>query len=220
MMLSPNLWDGVEGPLRILCLGAHCDDIEIGCGATLLALSEGERPVEVNWAIFSSTPSRAEETRAAARGFLAGSAKAEVEIFTYRDGYLPYHMAEVKDRFEALKEKNEPQVIFTHFRHDLHQDHRLVNELTWNTFRDHLILEYEIPKYDGDLGVPNLFSPLREETMGKKIALLMASYPTQAGKGWFEEETFRSLMRIRGMECRAPSRYAEAFYVRKLALRF
>ncbi len=218
-MHVPELWGGAAGPLRVLCLGAHCDDIEIGCGGTLLALCELGRPVEMTWVVFSSTAQRAEETRSAANRFLALSSQSRVEIFAYRDGFLPHHRAEVKDRFEELGREMNPHVVFTHFRHDLHQDHKMVNELTWNTFRDHLILEYEIPKYDGDMGVPNVFFPLEKSTVDRKTAFLMESYVTQAGKGWFEEETFRSLMRLRGMECRAESRYAEAFYGRKLVMR-
>jgi len=203
------------GPRRLLALGAHCDDIEIGCGGTLLRLA-GERPdLEVRWVVFCSTLERAREARASAEAFLQGIAKTEVMVRDHRDGYLPHSGAAVKDHFEELKREYRPDLIFTHYRHDLHQDHRLVSELTWNTWRDHLILEYEIPKYDGDLGVPNFFSPLSPAALEKKIALLLEHFPTQAGKPWFTADLFRALARIRGMECVAPGGLAEAFYCRK-----
>jgi LmbE family N-acetylglucosaminyl deacetylase len=204
-----------DGPRRVLALGAHCDDIEIGCGGTLLRLAGERSDLEVRWLVFSSTPDRAKEARTSAAAFLHGVAKAEVMVYQHRDGYLPHAGAAVKDEFEALKREYSPDLIFTHYRHDLHQDHRLVSELTWNTWRNQLILEYEIPKYDGDLGAPNFFAPLPAATLEKKIALVLEHFPTQAGKPWFTADLFRALARIRGMECVAPEGIAEAFYCRK-----
>lgn len=204
-----------SGPLRVLALGAHCDDVEIGCGGTLLRLAAERRPFEVRWVAFCSNPARAEEGRASASAFLEGAARAEVTIHDHRDGFLPDSWAAVKERMEALKQEFAPEVIFTHFRADLHQDHRVVSDLTWNTWRNHLILEYEIPKFDGDLGVPNFFAPLPRSMLEKKIALLLQHFPSQRDKAWFSPELFRALPRIRGMECAAPEGLAEAFHCRK-----
>ena len=205
---------GLPGLARVLCLGAHCDDIEIGCGGTVLRLIAEHPGLEITWVVFSSTPERAREAELAAGLFLAG-ARARVLVKSFRDGFLPYQGAEVKEQFEALKGIN-PDLILTHYRHDLHQDHRLISELTWNTWRDHAVWEYEIPKYDGDMGVPNGFVALEEPVYRRKVELIRQCYPTQWGKGWFSEDTFLALMRLRGMECQAPSRHAEAFYCRKL----
>jgi len=206
------------GPKRVLALGAHCDDIEIGCGGTLLRLLDEHPDVEVRWVAFCSNPAREEEARASAAAFLRGAAKSTIVVHAFRDGYLPYLGAAVKDEFEALKRAFTPDLILTHHRHDLHQDHRIVCELTWNTWRDHMILEYEIPKYDGDLGVPNFFAPLPAATLERKIALVLQHFPTQAGRPWFTADLFRALARIRGMECVAPEGVAEAFYCRKAVL--
>jgi LmbE family N-acetylglucosaminyl deacetylase len=203
------------GPRRLLVIGAHCDDIEIGCGGTLLRLFNERADVEVCWVVFCSNPERAEEARASAGAFLRRVRKTDVRVRDHRDGFLPHSGAAVKDEFEALKREYLPDVIFTHYRHDLHQDHRLVSELTWNTWRNHLILEYEIPKYDGDLGAPNFFSPLSTPALDEKIALLLEHFPSQAGRHWFSADLFRALARIRGMECAAPDGFAEAFYCRK-----
>jgi len=169
-----------------------------------------------HWWVLCSDAQRQRECRASAESFLAGAAETHLEIHTFRDGYLPYQGGEVKDAFERLKQRFNPDIILTHCRGDLHQDHRLINELTWNTFRDHLILEYEIPKYDGDLGRPTLFVPLEEQHCDTKVALLMTHYSSQQAHRWFSEQTFRGLMRLRGVECGAPSGWAEAFYARKL----
>jgi LmbE family N-acetylglucosaminyl deacetylase len=201
-----------------LCLGAHCDDIEIGCGGTLLRWLEERPDLDVRWVVFSSTPRRAAETRASAQRFLGREPDKCLTLGEFRDGFLPWQGGEVKQEFERLKAEFAPDVILTHYRHDLHQDHRLVSELTWNTFRGPLILEYEIPKWDGDLGQPNAFVPLAESHVARKIEILMAAYETQLGRAWFEPETFRSLLRLRGMEAAAPERYAEAFYARKIVL--
>ena len=203
-----------QGTRRVLCLGAHADDIEIGCGGTILRLAAERRDLEVRWVVFSSNAIRAAEARASAGAFLEG-VKSTVVVRDYRDGYLPWAGAAIKDEFEALKKEFAPDLIFTHQRDDLHQDHRLVSELTWNTWRNHFILEYEIPKYDGDFGSPNFFSPLPAATLERKISLVVRHFATQAGKQWFAPELFRAVARIRGMECVAPEALAEAFYCRK-----
>jgi LmbE family N-acetylglucosaminyl deacetylase len=201
---------------HVLCLGAHADDIEIGCGGTILTLLEGEPPLTVTWVVFSAEGPRAEEARQSAESFLSAAAKRQVVIKSFRDGFLPYAGAQMKEFFEELKSTVSPDLVFTHYRHDLHQDHRLIADLTWQTFRDHLILEYEIPKYDGDLGSPNLFVPLETSRCQRKLETILTAFKSQQGKRWFSEELFRSLLRLRGMECWAPSNYAEAFYARKL----
>ncbi len=204
-----------RGPRRILFLGAHADDIEIGCGGTVLRLCAEPAELEVRWLVFSSTPERAAEARASAAEFLAGVPRTTVVVRDYRDGYLPWAGASIKEEFEAVKREFVPDLIFTHYRGDLHQDHRLVSELTWNTFRNHLVLEYEIPKFDGDFGAPNFFSALSRSTLERKISLLQRHYLSQAGKQWFSADLFHSVARIRGMECVAPESVAEAFYCRK-----
>jgi LmbE family N-acetylglucosaminyl deacetylase len=204
-----------EGPLRVLALGAHADDIEIGCGGTVLRLAAQRRPIEVTWVVFCATPERAQEARTSAAAFLEGVHEVRVVVFDHRDGFLPHAGAAVKERFETLKTEVQPDVIFTHQRDDRHQDHRLVSELTWNTWRDHLVLEYEIPKYDGDFGSPNAFSPLPAATLDRKIELVFRHFRSQAGKQWFTPDLLRGVARIRGMECAAAGGFAEAFYCRK-----
>jgi LmbE family N-acetylglucosaminyl deacetylase len=204
--------------LKVLCIGAHSDDIEIGCGGTVLRLLAEYEAAEVHWVVLGSRGKRDGEAASSAKKFLAGAGKRKITIKNFRDGYFPYGGGEVKNFFEEMKKEASPDVIFTHYRHDLHQDHRLVSELTWNTYRDHLILEYEVVKYDGDLGAPNLFVHLNEATCKKKIDIMMESFKTQAGRDWFTPETFLSVMRIRGVESRAPEKYAEGFYCRKSAL--
>ncbi len=215
-MLSVKL-EGRPQDLRILYLGAHCDDIEIGCGGTIMRLSETYTAQQVKWLVFTSTDIRAVEARTSAEYFLQKCSKKEIVIKNFRDGFLPYEAEKVKYVFEELK-SFDPDIIFTHCRHDLHQDHRLVCDLTWNTFRDHLIFEYEIPKYDGDLGNPNCFVPLEQTIAEKKVQAIVDYYGSQASKQWFDKETFFSLMRIRGLEAASTTRYAEAFYVRKFIL--
>jgi LmbE family N-acetylglucosaminyl deacetylase len=205
------------GPARILALGAHCDDIEIGCGGTMLRLAAERPDLEVLWVVFGSTPERAGEARASAADFLAGFRRSRVLVHEFRDGYLPYAGAAVKDAFEALKKDYTPDIIFTHHRDDRHQDHRLVSELTWNTWRNHLVLEYEIPKYDGDFGSPNVFAPLTAAVVDRKIDLILAHFHTQANKHWLARDLLRAVARIRGMECVAPEQVAEGFYSRKVA---
>ncbi len=214
-MLGLTFENDGSRPLRLLCLGAHCDDIEIGCGGTILKFTAAKREVEACWVVFSSDEHRKQEALKSAEAFLCDVTNRRVVIHDLRDGFFPYVGAELKERFEQLKTEFAPDLILTHYRHDLHQDHRLVSELTWNTFRDHLILEYEIPKYDGDFGSPNVFLPLDEATCNRKIDTIFASYQSQAEKHWFSRELFSAVLRLRGMEANAPSGYAEGFYCRK-----
>jgi LmbE family N-acetylglucosaminyl deacetylase len=204
---------------RILALGSHSDDIEIGCGASVLALTRTRPDVEVTWVVLGAEGRREREARASAEAFTKSATHSEIAIHGFRDGFFPYIGGDVKEVFEELKSSLEPDLIFTHARHDLHQDHRLVCELTWNTWRDHLILEYEIPKYDGDLGTPNVFVPVSAEIAREKASLVLEAFETQSEKHWFDEQLFLGLMRVRGMEARSPSGYAEAFTCRKLSLR-
>jgi LmbE family N-acetylglucosaminyl deacetylase len=206
------------GPFRVLCLGAHCDDIEIGCGGTVLTLAAAKREMEICWLVFSSDERRKEEALKSAAVFLENIPRRTVLVDSYRDGFLPYIGREIKERFEQLKNEFSPDVILTHYSRDLHQDHRLISELTWNTFRDHLILEYEIPKYDGDFGSPNLFVPLSKPACERKIETILSAFKSQINKHWFSREVFLSVMRLRGMEANASSSYAEGFYCRKSVL--
>lgn len=206
-----------QRPLRILCLGAHSDDIEIGCGGTILRLIAENPDLAVTWVVFSGMGERVVEAQHSADEFLKGVLYKEILIKEFKDGYFPSNVAAIKDAFEDLKRRTSPDVIFTHYRHDLHQDHRQICELTWNTWRDHFILEYEIPKYDGDLGSPNFFVNLDNNICDKKNEYLIRYFQTQANKHWFSSETFNALMRLRGIECKSPKGYAEAFFVRKLS---
>lgn len=210
-----SIWNR-PGPLTVLCLGAHSDDIEIGCGGAILRLIAERPDARCHWVVFSRSgdAQREAEARASAAAVL-GDAAAQIDVHDFRDAYFPYEGGRIKDVFEGLKRRLRPDVIFTHARDDLHQDHRLVCELTGNTFRDHLILEYEVPKYDGDLGRPGVFIPLTEDQVQRKIELLMHHFGSQRSRAWFAPETFRGLLRIRGLECNAPSGYAEAFHCRK-----
>jgi LmbE family N-acetylglucosaminyl deacetylase len=205
-----------SGPLRLLALGAHADDIEIGCGGTILRLAAEQPELEVTWVVFCSTPERAREATASAESFLAGVRRRRVVVKSFRDGFLPYAGAQVKEEFEALKGEVAPDLILTHYREDRHQDHRLISELTWNTWRHHLVLEYEIPKYDGDFGAPGFFVPLPRATLERKIDLVLGHYGSQAGKHWLTRDLLQAVARIRGMECVAPEQVAEAFYSRKM----
>ena len=200
----------------VLCLGAHADDIEIGCGGTVLRLISRYPEANFHWIVFSAAGVRRDEAESSAGRFLREASSRTIDIQSFRDGFFPYTGAAIKNVFEDLKQAVHPDLILTHYGHDLHQDHRLLAELTWNTFRDHTILEYEIPKYDGGLGSPNLFVPLSPEERRRKIDLLLAGFPSQATKKWFDEATFDALLRLRGVESNAPSGYAEAFYCRKL----
>jgi LmbE family N-acetylglucosaminyl deacetylase len=204
----------------VLCLGAHSDDIEIGCGGTLLRLLETRPDVHVHWVVFSSNAARRKEATRSARMFLKGAKSKRIIVHSYSDSFFPYQGAKIKREFERLKKQLNPDLILTHYRHDLHQDHRLLNELTWNTFRGHFILEYEIPKYDGDLGQPNVFVHLEESTCALKATYLDQVFQTQRHKHWFSEGTFLALLRLRGVEASSPTRFAEAFYGRKISLQF
>ena len=204
--------------IRVLCVGAHSDDIEIGCGGTILRLLAEHSDAEVHWVVLGSSGARDTEAAASSERFLAGARKKDVIVEHFKNGFFPYVGEEIKTFFENLKVRITPDIVFTHYRGDLHQDHRLVSELTWNTFRDHLILEYEILKYDGDLGAPNLFVHLDEATCQRKISVLMECFKTQHDKDWFTPDAFLSLMRIRGVESKAPGKYAEGFYCRKVVL--
>jgi LmbE family N-acetylglucosaminyl deacetylase len=209
----------LAGHLRtLLCLGAHCDDLEIGCGGTVLRLLEANPDVHVDWLVLSSDERREAEARASAAVFLDGAASSTVEVLTFRASYFPSAIGEIKDVFEGLKARARPDLVLTHWGGDAHQDHRVVSELTWNTFRDHLVLEYEIPKYDGDLGRPNVFVHLDEAHAARKVTTILDSFASQAEKHWFDEAAFRGLMRLRGIESAAPSGLAEAFHGRKLRL--
>jgi LmbE family N-acetylglucosaminyl deacetylase len=209
------LEDG-SGPKKILVLGAHADDIEIGCGGTILRLLEENPATDVYWVVMGATGPRRTEAIQSANLFLANAQRKEIVVKEFRDGYFPYIGTEIKDFFEELKRKYLPDLILTHYRGDLHQDHRLVSELTWNTFRNHLILEYEIVKYDGDLGAPNFFVHLPESIAHKKIQTIVGCFNSQRGKSWFTEDVFSSILRLRGVESNAPEKYAEAYYCRKI----
>jgi LmbE family N-acetylglucosaminyl deacetylase len=204
--------------LSVLCLGAHSDDIEIGAGGTLLSWIAAGIDLEVHWCVVSAAGQRATEALASAEAFMKGASRKKIELAEFKDGFFPYQGEELKSWMEGLKNRARPDVILTHRRDDAHQDHREICRLTWNTFRDHMILEYEIPKWDGDMGQPNVYVPLETQAMQRKIELLMAHFGTQRSKDWFDGETFRGLARLRGMECRAPSGYAEAFVARKATL--
>jgi LmbE family N-acetylglucosaminyl deacetylase len=205
-------------PLRILCLGAHSDDIEIGCGGTVLRLL-AERPGStVHWVVVSATGPREAEARASAESFLAGAQTKNIVTRAFRESYFPAAWADIKDFFEETRRAFEPDVVFTHHPKDLHQDHRVVAELTWNTFRNHLVLEYEIPKYEGDLGTPNLFVPLTRAHADRKVELLLRHFPSQASRAWFRPDTFHGLMSVRAVECSAPEGRAEAFHTRKVVV--
>ena len=208
----------IPSPFRILAIGCHADDIEIGCGGTILRMLASVPEVEVCWVVLSAHGDRVDEVHASADAFLQGSTQRQVIVRDYRDGFLPYSGGDVKQFFEDLKPVISPDLIFTHYGNDRHQDHRLASELTWNTFRDHLILEYEVPKYDGDLGSPNVFVHLDEALVRRKIENLLTFFQTQRDRRWFTEDLFLSILRIRGMESNSPDRYAEAFYGRKVVL--
>jgi len=208
-----------DSAYQILCLGSHCDDIEIGCGGTILKLVEIYGKIEVYWIVFSADERREREARKSANLFLKDVKTKKIAVKNFRDGFFPFLGSEIKESFEQLKQELSPDIIFTHYRDDLHQDHRLISHLTWNTFRDHLILEYEIPKYDGDLGSPNFFVHLDSSVCHKKGQFILDSFKTQENNSWFDQETFYSLLRLRGIESNSPFKYAEAFYCRKIILR-
>jgi LmbE family N-acetylglucosaminyl deacetylase len=207
-----------KGIKRVLCLGAHPDDIELGCGSTILSLIQTNPVVEFYWVVFSGDAVRREEARNAAKAFLKGGRVKRVRTERFRESYFPSQWPAIKSRFESVRKEFDPDIVFTHCRHDRHQDHRVLSDLAWNTFRNHLVLEYEILKYDGDLGTPNLYAPMSEEIARRKVELILKQFRSQSRKHWFTSDAFLSLMRIRGIECAAPGRYAEAYYGRKVAI--
>ena len=219
-MIQLSLDPRPGGALKVLCLGCHADDIEIGCGGTILRLTEQYPQCEFHWVVFSAIGTREAEAQRGAELFAGPGRLHGPRLQKFPDGFMPFVGAEVKASFEQLKQTLSPDLIFTHYRGDAHQDHRLIAELTWNTFRDHFILEYEIPKYDGDMGQPNVFVPLDAEVSQRKVGYLMDAFQSQHSRRWFDQQTFLSLLRLRGMECNAPSGYAEAFYCRKVVLGF
>ena len=213
-MINLGLPSGM--PVRLLCIGAHSDDIEIGCGGTIRTLLQERSDVSIYWFVASGSPTRQEEARIAAERFADGAQSLELKFGSHTDGHFPFEAAEIKRLFSDDLCSFQPNLVLTHFRHDRHQDHRTLSDMTWQTFRDHLILEYEIPKYDGDLGQPNLFVSLSDDVVDFKVATILSSFGSQKSKHWFEDDTFRAIMRLRGMECGADGRWAEAFYVRKI----
>ncbi|MEO1515627.1 MAG: PIG-L deacetylase family protein [Bacteroidota bacterium] len=202
--------------LRLLLLGAHSDDIEIGCGATLLKMIDAGQVAAVRWVVFAAAGERQQEAQASADTYLAGVAEKEISILDYQDTRLPYAAPEIKAYFNEHIRSFAPDLVFTHYRDDRHQDHRIISDLSWNTFRNHCVLEYEIPKYDGDLGIPNCYSRVADQFAKQKVDYLMKHFASQTNKHWFDPETFLGLMRIRGLEAASPTRYAEAFHARKL----
>jgi LmbE family N-acetylglucosaminyl deacetylase len=217
-MQHVSLIDQLPRGGTVLCLGAHSDDIEIGCGGTVQKLLAARPDLGVHWIVFTARGEREREAKDSATHMLSNAAASSVKIMGFRNGFFPYVAADIKEFFETLKPV-EPHLILTHYRHDLHQDHRVIAELTWNTFRSHLVLEYEVPKYDGDLGSPNVFVDLTEKEIEGKVDVLMRFFKTQHDKQWFTADTFKGLSRLRGIESNSPTGYAEAFYGRKLLFR-
>jgi len=215
-VLSLALPPARRGPLKLLCLGAHADDIEIGCGGTILRLAAEAPDLVVRWIVFSGAGLREAEARNSAAAFLENVSEKQIEVLAFRDGYFPFQGADIKDRFEDVKHDLDPSLILTHWQGDAHQDHRLLAELTHNTFRDHLVLEYEIPKYDGDLGNPAFFVPLTGAQIRRKLDIIGRHFTSQRGRSWFSDETFLAMARLRGIGCSAPDGLAEAFYARKI----
>ena len=209
---------GSGAPAHVLCLGAHSDDIEIGCGATVLRLLDERPETRFTWVVLSATPEREREARASAAAFLCGAKEFDVHVERFRENHFPWEGSRIKECLAALAQQVAPDLVLTHWRGDGHQDHRTVAELTWNHFRDHSLLEYEIPKWDGDLGRPNAYVAASAALATRKVELLMEHFATQRGRPWFREDTFRALLRLRGVECNAPDGFAEAFHAHKLLL--
>jgi LmbE family N-acetylglucosaminyl deacetylase len=217
-MIPLSFNQGAGSPLSVLCLGAHPDDIEIGCGGTLLKLTEQNPSVSVQWIVFSATPPRSREARQSAQVFLRNAREKRLVLKKFRDSYFPFAGDRIKKFMQQLGRELAPDVIFTHQRRDLHQDHRLIAELTWNAFRNHLILEYEIPKYDGDMGAPNAYVHLDKAVAERKVRHICETFKTQQSKQWFDADTFLALLRLRGLESNSPTKYAEAFYCPKMLI--
>jgi LmbE family N-acetylglucosaminyl deacetylase len=216
-MLNPKPFWEISHP-KILCLGAHPDDIEIGCGGTILRIIGETSDAEFRWIVLSGNQKRRQEALKSANQFLKEAKTKNVTVEDFRDSYFPFIGAQIKDYFEKLKSEFSPDIIFTHYSHDAHQDHQLVSNLTWNTYRNHLILEYEVPKYDGDFGNPNLYVPITKLQVTQKTNTVCEIFKSQQEKQWFDRETFRSILRLRGAECASPTAFAEGFYCRKLSL--
>ena len=208
----------LEGIKKVLCLGAHSDDIEIGCGATILRLIRNRPDIQVYWLVFSAQGSRTREAKRSAGEFLHDIRLHKICKARFKESYFPSEWPAIKDTFERVKREFEPDLVLTHYRNDRHQDHRVLSDLTWNTFRNHLVLEYEIPKFDGDLGTPNVYIPVSRELCEKKVVALLRHFQSQANRHWFTADTFWALLRLRGIECAATSGFAEAFYGRKICL--
>jgi LmbE family N-acetylglucosaminyl deacetylase len=215
-LLSLTIPPDRRGSFRLLCLGAHSDDIEIGCGGTILRIAAEVPDLVVRWIVFSGDERRRNEARNSAAAILEHVPQKQIELLGFRDGYFPSQSADIKDYFESVKRDFDPSLILTHWQNDAHQDHRLLAELTFNTFRNHLVFEYEIPKYDGDLGNPNFFVPLTRAQLQQKIDAISHHFLSQRGRSWFEDETFVAMARLRGIGCNAPEGVAEAFHVRKI----
>lgn len=203
-------------PLSVLCLGAHCDDIEIGCAGTIMTLQNRFPSAKFRWVVFSGEDGRSLESRNAAEAIHGAAGNATIEVLELRGSYFPWAGAEIKDHFERIKAELNPDLVLTHFLQDRHQDHRAIAEATWQTFRNHLVLEYEIPKYEGDLGHPNVLVPIQPEIAKRKVDILMSCFPSQRHRTWFTPDLFLAHMRLRGVECHSPSGYAEAFHARKI----
>jgi LmbE family N-acetylglucosaminyl deacetylase len=216
-VLALPLGADASSPLDVLCIGAHADDIEIGCGATILQLVKA-RPVTCHWVVLSGDGERVQEAHVSADAFLEHCRGTDVRVEHFRESYFPYIGNEVKDYIQALAAEISPDLVFTHHVDDLHQDHRLVGELCRNAFRDHLILEYEVPKFDGRHGTPNVFVPVEPWAQARKLELVMAGFPSQSSRYWYTEDTFTALMRLRGVEARSPTGYAEAFFGEKVTI--
>lgn len=216
----------VDNWKTVVCLGAHADDIEIGCGGTLLHLMRKNTNLSVHWHVFSGSEQRVKEAKNSAQAYFqqleAAAAESgnrfSISVHSFRDAHFPTQLSEIKQKMQEIHKTHNPDVVFTHQIADRHQDHQTLGEVTWQTFRNHLILEYEIPKFEGDLVHPNVYVPLSNEVCQRKIELLDTCFPSQKEKPWYDEETFRSLLRIRGLECHSESRYAEAFTVRKMTI--
>jgi len=218
-MLALSLPIRKSQSLRLLCIGAHSDDLEIGCGGAVLSWLESRPSIDVTWVVLTAQADRAREARKSAKALLKRAANVEIVLGDFKDGFLVAQYEAVETWFQSIKSHvPRPDIVFTHRLEDRHQDHRLASELTWNTWRDHLILEYEIMKYEGDLGQPNVFVPLQGTIARRKATHLKRHFGSQRAKGWFTEQNFLALARLRGVECRAESGYAEAFHARKLVL--
>ncbi|MCW3997876.1 MAG: PIG-L family deacetylase [Candidatus Bathyarchaeota archaeon] len=217
-MFKMKFFEGSKKP-KILCLGAHSDDIEIGCGGTILRIIKEVPEAQFRWVVFSGNKIRKKEALEGVSIFLSEIVSKKIDVHNFRESYFPFIGAEIKDCFEKIKKEFNPDLIFTHYKKDAHQDHKLISKLTWNTFRNHFIIEYEIPKYDGDLGTPNLYICLDEVIVKRKINYLYEAYQTQKKKPWFSEDSFRSILRIRGLESNSPTNYAEAFYNYKMVFK-